>query len=301
MQQEWDHAKNAHYGNAVIKPQSNRSVWWKCDKCPLGHPHVWEARVFSRTEGCNCPFCSSRAVCSHNTLATLALATLPPHIALEWDYNENLLTPDDYTWKSGEQASWRCQTCDHQWAVSIHSRVRKNTFCPECYDARRGLKADGTRTSHPTLANTSHPMMAQFDYARNASEGLDPEEIKCCSHKLVLWICFDCPKRHIHRWTVSPNQRFPKGRGCPYCKHKQACVCNSLQTRCPEIASEWDYNKNAKTPHDYLASSTDEVWWITSDGTSWLQVIDRRTGAYMRRARRSAVPLIKHARIVKRP
>ena len=56
-----------------------------------------------------------------------------------------------------------------------------------------------------------------------------------------------------HRWTVSPNQRFHKTRGCPYCMNKKPCKCNSLQTRCPDIAAEWDYSINVKTPDDYLA------------------------------------------------
>lgn len=84
----------------------------------------------------------------------------------------------------------------------------------------REMVQDGTRTSHPSLAATSHPMMLQYDYALNALAGLDPAKIKCGSHKQVHWICHNCPKGQVHRWTVSPNQRFHhhKGRGCPYCR-----------------------------------------------------------------------------------
>ncbi len=40
LRQQWDYAANAHLGDVVIKPQSNRKVWWMCDQCPDGHPHT---------------------------------------------------------------------------------------------------------------------------------------------------------------------------------------------------------------------------------------------------------------------
>ena len=288
LQREWDHAKNSHHGSIVVTPGSNRKAWWKCDKCPHGKSHEWESQVNSRSEGCDCPFCSSVAVCSHNSLATLA-----PHIAKEWDYAANGFTPDDYTWKSNVLASRECHICRHQWDVCICRRVIENTGCPECYEARRGHKKDGTRTSHPTLAATSHPMMQQYDYALNALAGFDPAKIKCGSHKRVHWICYNCPKGHLHRWTVSPNQRFHKTRGCPYCMNKKPCKCNSLQTRCPEIAAEWDYSKNAKTPDDYFAYSGHVVWWTSPQRPNWQQSIKRRTLHRLRDASQSAVPPVK--------
>ncbi len=288
LQLEWDHDKNSHLGSIVVAPGSQRKVWWKCDKCPHGKPHEWEAQVSSRSEGCDCPFCSSIAVCTHNSLATLA-----PHIAKEWDYAANDLTPDDCTWKSNVTASWECHVCSHQWDVGIDTRVTYNTGCPECYAARRGYKKDGTRTSHPTLAATSHPMMLQYDYALNSVARFDPAKIKCGSHKRVHWMCYNCPKGQVHRWTASPNSRFHGGSGCPCCANKKACKCNSLQTRCPEIAAEWDYSKNAKTPDDYLAYSRDVVWWTSPRRPTWQQSIVTRTIHRLRDASQSAVPPIK--------
>ena len=39
LQQQWDHAANAHLGNIDITPQSHRKVGWLCDQCPDGHLH----------------------------------------------------------------------------------------------------------------------------------------------------------------------------------------------------------------------------------------------------------------------
>ena len=110
LQREWDHPKNSHLRNLVVTPQSHRKAWWKCDKCPHGKSHEWESTVQARSVGCDCPFCASVAVCSHNSLATLA-----PHIAKDWDHAANDLTPDDCTWRSSITASWACHVCSHRW------------------------------------------------------------------------------------------------------------------------------------------------------------------------------------------
>ncbi len=74
LQGQWHEQLNRHLGHILIKPYSRRKVWWSCDQCPDGLPHVWEAIVKSRVYGTGCPFCSGNAVCQHNTLARKAPA-----------------------------------------------------------------------------------------------------------------------------------------------------------------------------------------------------------------------------------
>ena len=61
LQQQWDHAANAHVGPIDITPQSGRKVWWTCEQCPDGHLHrldVWqiepEAMVVPSASGARC-------------------------------------------------------------------------------------------------------------------------------------------------------------------------------------------------------------------------------------------------------
>jgi len=154
LQREWDHTRNCHLGGIVVKPFSTAKVWWRCDKCPDGKPHQWETEVRCRSEGCDCPFCSSHAVCTHNSLASLA-----PHIAKDWDYAGNDLTPSHHTWKSEKVVSWKCHVCSHRWDVGIAGRVNESTVCPECYNARRGFKRDGTRwyKNQPSIIGCDKP------------------------------------------------------------------------------------------------------------------------------------------------
>jgi len=80
LQKQWHEQLNMHLGNILIRPGSDRKVWWSCDQRSDGFPHNWEATVMKRTYGTGCPFCSGRAVCQHNTLARKA-----PEVARFWD------------------------------------------------------------------------------------------------------------------------------------------------------------------------------------------------------------------------
>ena len=126
LQQQWDHAANAHLGPIDIKPHSNMKIWWTCDQCPDVHLHSWEARVSSRTRGNGCPQCSGRKVCKHNSLATKA-----PLVAAQWDFEAND-TPDSVVAQSHQPVGWLCDVCGHKWSTTPNSRINKKAGCPKC-------------------------------------------------------------------------------------------------------------------------------------------------------------------------
>jgi hypothetical protein len=54
---------------------------------------------------------------------------------------------------------------------------------------------------------------------------------------------------------------------------------NDLATLFPEIAAEWNIEKNrGKTPDMILAGSHSKAWWICSKGHEWFADIHSRTG-----------------------
>ena len=50
LQQQWDHDFNQHLGSTVISRFSKIKAGWKCDQCPLGHTHQWQAPVYRGLE-----------------------------------------------------------------------------------------------------------------------------------------------------------------------------------------------------------------------------------------------------------
>ena len=253
---------------------------WSCDQCPSGYPHKWIQAPQRRTANDGCPFCSGKRVCRHNSLATKSSI-----VAASWDYSANDGTPDDYTAGSRYRATWNCQDCGLSWQTSITCRALEGTGCPHCSKLRNGRKADGSRTSHPTLRGASgdHPLMAEWDKGANEKAGLCPEKIKLRSHIQVNWICRKCPLGLLHQYTAMPQSRTLKSLGCPYCDAQKACKCNSLQTYFPDLVEEWDFDNNQDTLGDYAARSHKVVWWRTAERSSWQQRIDQRTDRRLKR------------------
>lgn len=193
LQQQWHHAKNAHLGNVTITPGIGRKVWWRCDQCPEGHPHEFEASPLnlSRAKGKGCPLCAGKAVCHHNSLATKA-----PAIAAEWS-SKNKKTAEYYTVGSSVKGEWQCKQCGHEWNARIHSRTSNKSGCPAC-SSRRRARAYVRRA---TSTESEPGLMQKWDWEANAAAGLCPSTLSCGSSAKVHWICHNCPKGQPHRWA----------------------------------------------------------------------------------------------------
>ncbi|KAL3130471.1 hypothetical protein ABBQ38_008291 [Trebouxia sp. C0009 RCD-2024] len=274
LQKEWDHARNAHLGNSVIRPHTHLVVWWCCENCPDGHLHGWSATVNSRSSGNGCPQCYGQKVCKHNSLATRA-----PKVAAEWDYEVNTGTPDTVTAQSNQMCGWRCDACGHKWRAAPNARVGKqsSTGCPMCALLKK-------RTKHPSFAECNHPLLAEWDHERNATRGNRPDNVTLQSGKRIFWLCTKCPAGQVHSWSATPAHRSGYNRtGCPFCAGKAACRCNSLQALYPGIAAEWDHSKNKGQLSEYAARSNQCARWFSPQRGSWQQKIDSRTMVKRRR------------------
>ena len=134
--------------------------------------------------------------------------------------------------------------------------------------------------------------MKFWDAEQNAQHNLDATRLTLGSHKKVHWVCHECPSGVKHRWLASPNAR-KLGRknesGCPFCSGHKACKCNSLQTLYPELAAEWDYQKNNTTPHDHTRFSCKEVWWTNHERGSWRQSLCSRAQIVWSRGRGESI------------
>ena len=279
LQKQWHDKLNMHLGNALITPGSKRKVWWLCDQCPDGLPHLWEASVMNRTNGRGCPFCSGTAICQHNTLATKA-----PEVALFWDVRNNYpLSPDQVTVYSNMRAHWKCSACLHEWQASVSVKTSGKSGCPKCARANAGRKADGTRQKHPTFAAAKHALLQQWDHDRNRENRNFPENTSLQSHKVIWWRCHECPKGKLHSWQAPPyNRTSCKKSGCPCCAGKKLCDCNSLKTVCPDIAADFDVAKNGVTAAEVTSSATTKYSWLSDEPGAKKRSANQRT-EYTRR------------------
>jgi hypothetical protein len=102
-----------------------------------------------------------------------------------------------------------------------------------------------------------------WDGTRNGS--LDPGGVTVGSHRKVWWRC-----GRGHSWEAAVYSVTVSGSGCPYCMGKAALPGeNDLATLFPNLANQWDYEKNPGKPEEILPGAHEKVWWRCSLGHSW--------------------------------
>lgn len=251
---EWHPTKNGAITPDMVTPKSGNKAWWLG---PCGHE--WEAVISSRTRGVGCPYCSNyRALAGYNDLATTE-----PQLAQEWNYEKNgSLKPTDVTSGSHKIVWWKCSK-GHEWEESVKDRSSRNV-CPYCANKRALPGYNDLLTVNPELAK-------EWNYDRNGN--LRPDQILPGTEKKVWWKC-----SRGHEWAASVYNRN-KGVGCPYCSNFAVLVgFNDLATTNPELAAEWDYEKNGDLkPADVTAGSHKKVWWKCSKGHEWNIAIKARS------------------------
>lgn len=122
------------------------------------------------------------------------------------------------------------------------------------------------------MVQVAPELLKEWDYEKNV---IKPEDVSACSHYDVYWKC-----NKGHSYKLSPALRTNQHQGCPYCASKRILKgFNDLFSLYPDIAKEWNYEKNgALKPEDFMANSNKTVWWKCSKcGYEWPAKISNRT------------------------
>ena len=131
-----------------------------------------------------------------------------------------------------------------------------------------------------TLADTFPVLAKEWHPTKNT--GLLPSDVLPHSNKKVWWLCPVCG----NEWETTIDHRS-NGRGCPKCSKKRAAEkltkknliagVTDLKTLFPDIASQWDYEKNVDLPEDNSPYSSRKKWWLCEKGHSYDMPISNRT------------------------
>lgn len=152
-----------------------------------------------------------------------------------------------------------------KYALSIH---------PDIDFERDGKKLQATlleRIQKDSLAVKRPDLAAQWHPTKNGSRRL--ESVSYGAHWKAWWLC-----EKGHEWRAVVKSRSA-GRGCPICAGQKVLAgYNDLATMYPDIAGQWNYEKNGKkTPEMYTGRSNQMVWWKGSCGHEWQGIIHQRT------------------------
>jgi len=118
-------------------------------------------------------------------------------------------------------------------------------------------------------------LMKEWDWKENNKLGLDPNKLTYGSNKKAWWKCKKC----LNIWKTCIKVRTTLKSGCPYCVGQKATKLTCLSAKFPEIAKEWDYNKNENmSPHNVTSKSNRIAWWKCNKcNSSWKTNIVSRT------------------------
>ena len=182
----------------------------------------------------------------------------------EWNWEKNSelkLDPNLLTVGSGKKVWWKCSK-GHEWQAAIDGRSR-GRGCPYCSGNKVLKDYNDLQTINPILAK-------EWNYERN--NNLIPENFTASSGQKVWWRCYEG-----HEWQATIANRN-NGRNCPYCSGQIVLESyNDLRTINPDLAKEWNYEKNGSLkPENFTASSGQKVWWRCIKGHEWQAAIVNR-------------------------
>ena len=255
LAEEWDYSKNRDFSPRDIELNSNKKIWWLCDK---GHSYL--ATPNARNAGSGCPYCANKKVLKgYNDLGTTH-----PELLKEWDYENNgELLPEMVVSGSPKKVWWKCHL-GHIWMANISSRS-SGYGCPVC-SGKIVLKGfNDLQTLRPELA-------AEWNHDRNESK---PEEFTIGSNKKVWWKC-----NKGHEWETTIGLRTSQNTQCPYCSGRKVLKgYNDLQSTYPALASEWDQENNGDLlPDEVVYGSGKRDWWkCPRCQNRWIASIVNRT------------------------
>lgn len=201
----------------------------------------------------------SRLVRGTNDLATVA-----PGIVPLWDIEANEgLTPSDICGGSMRTIYLRCK---EKHLYHMHATDwRKGFACPYCSNKR-------VLSGYNDLATMRPDLISEWS-SKNID--LQPSEINYRSCKKAWWHCDKCGGEYQQMVYLHSD-----GHGCPYCtNHKALPGFNDLQTKNPDLASEFDNTKNGELTASQISEfSGKKVWWRCPDcGHSYQATVANRS------------------------
>ena len=205
-----------------------------------------------------------------------SLASKFPKLTNEWNYDKNgTINPMNVIYNKDKKFWWKCINCGFEWNANLRNRTIKNIGCPKCgikkqlisFNKNQVLRKGSLLQNNPSLAK-------EWNYEKNGE--LTPDDIISTSNKRVWWKC-----SNGHEWEASICKRN-NGTGCPYCSNRKVLKgYNDLETKFPQIAKEWNYERNGKLePSQVIYGSYKKVWWKCPKGHEWEAVISYRTMGY---------------------
>ena len=246
LAQEWNFEKNKEITPEDVTSGSSEKAWWICSK-----GHEWQATIASRNIGIRCPVCTSER---HTSFPEYAFVYYLKKCGMETihSYKENGYELDIYI----PSKKIAIEYDGYYWHKEKAKKdLEKNRKCE-----KDGITLYRVREGLPLLNDTSIDCMVQKD-----QQDLD-QAIKM----ILTAIIGTTIEVDLRRDSIDiENLRI-------YTEKK-----NSLLLLNPQVAKDWNYEKNGNLrPENVTANSDKKAWWKCDKGHEWqASVSSRNQGA----------------------
>jgi hypothetical protein len=250
--QFWDYEANPDIDPSKVVAGTPRKAQWICS---LGHK--FDSEIRAQASGLKCPVCSGRRVLPGFN----DLATTHPELAKQWDRERNKKDPTEISAGAALKAFWLCDQ-GHSFQTQVAIR-KKGIGCGFCANLKVWPGFNDIETRFPEL-------VSEWDFSANG--GLHPNQVLASGKKKHQWVCGSG-----HSFEQSMTSRAG-GSGCPVCAGKLVQAgANDLASQFPEIAAEWDFEKNKPLrPSEVTSGSGRKVFWVCPMGHSYKSAVGSR-------------------------
>lgn len=190
----WDYDKNVDILPSQIFKHSTRQVWWKC---ACGESFQMSAQSFKG----KCRAC----ITNKTTSGENDLATMRPDLLAYWDYDANVIKPNQIRNTSSKQAHWKCPVCGHRYIRSVFHQNNVKGLCPVCARIEVVSGVNDFATTHPEVATW-------WNTERNHKAA---KEVFSGSSGIWWW---RCPQGHEYQRQIDKQIKHCT---CPKCKRER--------------------------------------------------------------------------------
>jgi hypothetical protein len=231
VEKYWNYEKNSEEGldPSGLTLGSNRKVWMKC---PIDG-NEWLAYVAATVKqqwskgNAGCRVCNGTADRRGGKWgeAPPVAEKFPEQVAQYWDFQKNeedSLNPEEITSGSSKEAWFKCPIDGFEWKAKIVSIGISwqggNSGCPAC----RGFSA----TEINSLTAVYPQFIAEFwDFAKNKSTGLRPENLTCGTNREAWFKCPSDSSGWLSKINYIAKYFWKAGKsGCPKCGKGRAAI-----------------------------------------------------------------------------
>lgn len=239
---EWNYVRNGNSKPEDFMPNSNKKVWWVCSK-----GHEWQASIAHRNNGRGCPLCKAEQKTSFPEFAIVYYLRKYGIDAIH-TYRGNGYELDVYI----PSMKIAIEYDGFIWHQNSTKRdLTKNRLC-----VNDGIKLFRIREGLKPLNEGS------VDYIVDRyQEDLETVLKRALSEITRIDIDLD-----LRRDTIDIENMREYAE-----KDKSVLFAN------PELAKEWNFEKNRKLkPEQMLPNSNKRVWWRCGKGHEWQASINHR-------------------------